>query len=59
MSGSQCDYCAYYQYDEIEQYYYCTVDMDEDEAEHIMQDRREGCPYYRNGDEYEMVKHQM
>jgi hypothetical protein len=59
MSTSQCEYCAYYTYDETEDYYYCDMDMDEDEMERFMQNRQEGCPYYRNGDEYEMVKHQM
>ncbi|MCQ2538050.1 MAG: DUF6472 family protein [Lachnospiraceae bacterium] len=57
---TQCDTCAYLMYDEEFDEYYCTVDMDEDDASREFQDsKRSSCPYYRNGDEYAVVKHQM
>ncbi len=63
MAGSnQCDTCAFYAYDEEFEEYFCTVDMDEDEAAMMeyaeFATRRASCPYYRNGDEYAVVKHQ-
>ena len=44
-------------YEEDEEYY-CDVQMDEDEFSHVMLSQRKKCPFYRNGDEYEVVKHQ-
>ncbi len=63
MAGNnQCDTCAFYAYDEEFEEYYCTVDMDEDEAAMMeyaeFSNKRSSCPYYRNGDEYAVVKHQ-
>lgn len=55
-----CEYCAYYAYDEEDESYYCTVDMDEDDyVQMMMSGSRRGCPYFRNGDEYQVVRHQM
>ncbi len=55
-----CDECAYYYYDEDDEAYFCSVDMDEDDYARIMgAGRRAVCPFYRNGDEYAVVKHQM
>ena len=45
-------------YDEEDEEYYCDVQMDEDEFSHVMLSQRKVCPFYRNGDEYEVVKHQ-
>lgn len=56
---TQCDTCAYYAYDEEFEEYYCTVDMDEDDASREFTGQRDSCPYYRNGDEYAVVRHQM
>ena len=55
----QCENCVYYIYDEDYEEYICTMDMDEDEYAHLMSDERYSCPYYRNGDEYAVVRKQM
>jgi hypothetical protein len=57
-SGS-CDSCTYYTYDEDSESYVCDIDMDEDEYVRMASDSHYNCPYYRNGDEYQVVKHQM
>ena len=57
--GNDCDTCAFYVYDEDYEEYLCDIDMDEDEYARFLQDRRQHCPYYRNGDEYAVVRHQM
>lgn len=53
-----CDECVYFEYDEDDEEYYCSVDMDEDDYARLMSGSRE-CPYYQNGDEYLVVRHQM
>lgn len=54
-----CDTCAFYTYDEEFEDYYCDMDMDEDDVARLMSSPNGECPYYRNGDEYETVRHQM
>ncbi|MEE3461542.1 MAG: DUF6472 family protein [Lachnospiraceae bacterium] len=57
-----CDTCAYLEYDEDLEDYICSVDMDEDDYARLMNSmggREKNCPYYTNGDEYQVVKHQM
>ncbi|MCR4791698.1 MAG: DUF6472 family protein [Lachnospiraceae bacterium] len=54
-----CDTCVNYVYDEEDDCYDCMVSMDEDDAVRIMSDSRAECPYYRNDDEYAVVRHQM
>ena len=49
MTGT-CDDCAYNVYDD-EAY------LDEDEFYRLMQTGK-SCPYYRSGDDYELVRHQ-
>ncbi len=53
-----CEDCAYYYYDDEYEEYYCTADMDEDDYNRLMSGYKT-CPFYRNGDEYSVVKHQM
>ncbi len=55
---AQCTDCAYLMYDEEYEEYVCTVDMDEDELARFAYGKRSGCPYYRNGDEYSIVRKQ-
>lgn len=55
----QCDTCAYYMYDEDDEEFFCTVDMDEDEYARLLESSSKACPFWRNGDEYEVVRHQM
>lgn len=55
----ECESCANYTYDEEYEEYVCDVNMDEDDLMRFMSDRHQQCPYYRNGDEYAVVRHQM
>ena len=56
----QCETCTYYAYDEDYEEYYCSVDMDEDDYFRLISgERKRSCPYYRDGDEYKVVRHQI
>ena len=50
---------TYYTYDEEYESYMCDVNMDEDEYMRLISDQHYQCPYYRNGDDYRIVRHQM
>ena len=54
-----CSSCAYLTYDEDYEEYICDAQMDEDDYYRELESREKGCPYYRNGDEYRVVRHQM
>ena len=54
-----CSTCAYITYDEEYDEYYCDCRMDEDDYYRISQRYDRSCPYYRNGDEYQVVRKQM
>ena len=54
-----CDTCAYLEYDEDDEAWYCSVDMDEDDYGYLQQSGFRGCPYYTDGDEYKVVRHQL
>lgn len=54
-----CESCTYYIYDEDYERYVCDKNMDEDEYIRLMTDRYFQCPFYRNGDEYAVVRKQM
>ena len=54
-----CDYCAYYTWDENDETYYCDVEMDEDDIWRLESTQYKNCPYYRDSDEYKVVKHQI
>ncbi len=58
-SAGSCESCTYYSYDEEYDCYVCDVDMDEDEYVRFLSDSHYVCPYYRNGDEYKIVRKQM
>lgn len=57
--AARCDECAYFVYDEEYEEYLCEIDLDEDEVARFYSDSHYNCPYYRNGDEYRVVRHQM
>ena len=60
MAGSAgCEYCCYFMYDEDMEEYVCDVDMDEDELIRLSGRNFKECPYFRDGDEYKTVRHQM
>ena len=54
-----CESCTYYIYDEDYESYVCDKNMDEDEYIRLMTDRYFQCTFYRNGDEYAVVRKQM
>ncbi len=60
-SQANCDTCAYLSYDEEYGDYVCDVDfnIDEDDYARMMENGFKDCPYYTNGDEYRVVRHQM
>ena len=54
-----CETCAFYMYDEDYEEYICSADMDEDDYASIAYGNRKQCPFWRNGDEYDLVRHQV
>lgn len=58
-AASNCDFCAFYEYDEEDESYSCSANLDEDEMYRFLTSRSSACPFYRNGDEYEVVRHQL
>ena len=59
MEASCCETCRNYVYDEDYEYYVCDMDLDEDELVRFLSDSHYQCPYYRNGNEYAVVRKQM
>lgn len=55
----RCDECAYFEYDENDEEYYCSVDMDEDDYARFISGGSNDCPFFKCGDEYAVVRHQM
>lgn len=47
-----------YAYDEEYDSYECVIDMDEDELYSVISNKRRGCPYFRMGDDYTIVRKQ-
>lgn len=59
MAAGSCDVCVNYVYDEECEYYYCLVNLDEDEMYRFLSGTQRECPYFRPDDEYAVVRHQM
>ena len=57
--ATRCEECAYFVYDDEYEEYMCEINLDEDEVARFYSDFHYNCPYYRNGDEYKVVRHQM
>ena len=53
-----CETCLYYEEDELIGEPICTAYMDEDEFLRLQNNPGKGCPYWRSGDEYDLVKKQ-
>ena len=54
-----CDMCQNYCYDEEFDEYYCDINLDEDEYLRFLSAVTETkCPYFKNGDEYTIVRKQ-
>ncbi len=56
---SNCEECIYYTYDEDYECYTCMMDLDEDELYKFVSGKFSECPYYRQGDEYTIVRKQI
>lgn len=56
---SVCETCANFCYDEDYECYVCEVNLDEDDMVRFLQGNTNQCAYYRNGDEYSVVRKQM
>lgn len=54
-----CEYCNNYIYDEDEENYICVADFDEDDMARFVSSKYKECPYFRNADEYKIVRKQM
>ena len=54
-----CDSCVNYVYDEDDETYYCVAEMDEDDYAHLLQSSHRQCPFWRDGDDYAVVRHQI
>lgn len=54
-----CEMCMYYEYDEDYECYTCQMNLDEDEMARFIMNQTSGCPYFRFGDEYMIVRKQM
>ena len=53
-----CEDCSYYEWDDEDETYYCSVNMDEDDYARLLGSGRKTCPFYRHDDEYAIVRHQ-
>ena len=54
-----CSECAYLTYDEEYGEYVCDAEVDEDDYYRLLTGSFKSCPYYRNGDEYKVVRKQL
>ncbi len=56
---ASCETCQYAAIDEITGEAFCDLDLDEDEVIRLSNRRSKECPFYKDGDEYKTVRHQM
>lgn len=54
---SICEQCMYYEWDDELEEYSCVMTLDEDELQRFSYSHK-SCPYFRFGDEYQIVKKQ-
>ncbi len=52
-----CDNCANYDYDEENECYYCSANLDEDDIYRFLAGDKD-CPFYNSYDEYKIVEKQ-
>ena len=55
---SQCEQCVYHEWDDEFEAYVCVMVLDEDEMQSVSYQYKT-CPYFRFGDEYQIVRKQM
>ena len=56
---NNCETCQYADVDENIGEAFCGLDLDEDEVIRLSYRRSKECPFYKDGDEYKTVRHQM
>lgn len=56
--ATQCETCAYYDYDDETDSYGCMINLDEDDVYMFYSGGRNSCPYYSYYDEYKIVRKQ-
>ena len=56
---ASCETCQYAIIDEMTGEASCDLDLDEDELIRLSQSRSKECPFYKDGDEYKTVRHQI
>lgn len=56
--ASNCEHCAYYNYNEMYNCYECMINLDEDEVYRFLQGSNESCHYFRFSDDYKIVQKQ-
>ncbi len=57
--ADNCEYCNNFVYDDDDECYVCDMDLDEDDMVRFLTGNTNECPYFTNGDEYLVVRHQM
>lgn len=58
MDLELCENCSRYCYDDENEEYYCSADLDEDEVMRMYSDKNGVCPYFDGYDEYKIVRKQ-
>ena len=58
--ATRCEECMYYLYDEYDDEYYCSVNLDQDEMERFIRtlNRSADCPMFRFCDDYTLARKQ-
>ena len=59
MSVDNCELCGYYEYDDEEECYICSMSLDEDEMYNFVTGNVRSCPYFQHADEYRIVRKQI
>ena len=57
-TATNCESCVHYDYNDEDDMYECSVDLDEDEFLSFLTKKTQGCPYYKFYDEYKSVRRQ-
>ena len=53
-----CENCANYVFDDQDECYCCTADLDQDDMGRFMTGQKFSCPYFSFYDEYSIVRKQ-
>ena len=56
--NSKCEECIFFDYDDVYDYSFCSMNLDEDETYKFVSGNFSDCPYFRPGDDYTIVRRQ-